>query len=108
MMSSYEKGVAGEKQVLRSLNDPSAVWQKQIDFEGNKYRLDIFIPKSKIIEVKNIAFGNVSLSQRLTSQALSYKAIADDMGIQLEYYFLNGAPDKVVNWLSAQGINVIH
>ena len=67
VMSSYEKGVAGEKQVLRSLNDPSAVWQKQIDFEGNKYRLDIFIPKSKIIEVKNIAFGNVSLSQRLTS-----------------------------------------
>jgi hypothetical protein len=101
---SNQIGRNGENQVLKTLNDPSALTQQTVAGNGFSGRIDI-LTDTGMHEVKNVA--DISLSQRFMEQAYRYTEIAQANSIELHYWLLNDHPQYVVDWLSRLGI-IVH
>jgi RHS repeat-associated protein len=108
-LSSPLIGKAGVDRVLQILNDPSAQTEVNVYVNEAGKRANIFarfdiLTNTAIHEVKNVA--DLSLSQRLMDQAWRYKQIADGAGLELHYWLMNDAPQRVQSWLQNLGIFV--
>jgi RHS repeat-associated protein len=102
-LSSYQIGQNGVKQVLETLDDPSAQTEQTLTANGLSGRFDI-ATDTTLNEVKNVA--NLSLSQRFMEQAMRYSTIAEGLGKPLHYWLVNDKPQYIVDWLQNLGITV--
>jgi hypothetical protein len=110
LKSSYEIGRQGQKMVMDFLNDPTAqeevrVYVGEAGKRANYFaRFDI-LTETAIHEVKNVA--DLSLSQSFMNQAQTYKLIADSSGLELHYWLVNSAPQRVIDFLQELGV-IVH
>jgi RHS repeat-associated protein len=106
----YEIGEEGAQLVFGYLNDPTLRREVMVYVQEAGKRANYFarldgLTSTAIHEVKNV--GQLSLSQDFMNQARTYTKIADGLGVDLHYWLLRSAPERVVTWLQELGV-IVH